>query len=240
MPIEVSSLYATLALQDNLTPALAAARTALDAFGDRVDEVIQRVQALGSLSASLAGLGEGGGSGKPLPYGAADTMQSALDTAAGGAEGVPYYTTIAVEADLAIPIPPLVTDMQMAIDEASSAPFIGVATVDLTVLPGSIDISAVAAQLQSQLSGLGDSNGSSIGTTSALAGAVPSFDTGGLMAREGLAYLHAGERVLNPAETRDYQRGGRGGSSTIVIHSYGSYPHELVNLIERTRRDRGY
>lgn len=35
---------------------------------------------------------------------------------------------------------------------------------------------------------------------------VPALDTGAFITADGYAYLHAGERVLNPAETAEYQR----------------------------------
>lgn len=49
---------------------------------------------------------------------------------------------------------------------------------------------------------------------------IPSFKTGGKMASTGPAFLHAGERVLNPSQTKDYESGsgGRGGNQSVVIN----------------------
>lgn len=46
---------------------------------------------------------------------------------------------------------------------------------------------------------------------------VPSFHTGGVMPYTGLAFLHAGERILNPRETAALAGGGLGGNNTIYI-----------------------
>ena len=45
---------------------------------------------------------------------------------------------------------------------------------------------------------------------------IPSFQTGGIMPHTGLAYLHAGERVLNVEETQAFNRGARSGDSLLT------------------------
>ncbi len=68
--------------------------------------------------------------------------------------------------------------------------------------------------------------------------AVPGAASGAYILREGLTYLHAGERVLNPAETRQYERGG-GGSTNVYLTAYGSAPRELLEMTRRAANDRG-
>lgn len=68
--------------------------------------------------------------------------------------------------------------------------------------------------------------------------AVPGAASGAYILREGLTYLHAGERVLNPAETRAYERGG-GGNTVIYLTAYGDRPRELLEMTRRAANDRG-
>lgn len=60
---------------------------------------------------------------------------------------------------------------------------------------------------------------------------LPSFDTGGMVARTGLAQVHAGERVLNRQETRNYNNG------VGVINIYGAT--DLRRLSEQVQRSTG-
>lgn len=66
-------------------------------------------------------------------------------------------------------------------------------------------------------------------------GTVPGFLTGGTMPNDGLAYLHAGERVLNTSETSAYERAGSssGGGQTVVINSVMSFEDILFEAKRR-------
>ena len=46
---------------------------------------------------------------------------------------------------------------------------------------------------------------------------IPSLDTGGDITRDGLAFVHAGERVLNRSETRNTQ-------NSVVVNAVVSSP----------------
>lgn len=61
---------------------------------------------------------------------------------------------------------------------------------------------------------------------------LPSFDTGGMVQRTGLAYVHAGERVLNRQETRNYSGGNVG-----VVNIYGAT--DLRRFSEQVQRSTG-
>jgi TP901 family phage tail tape measure protein len=76
---------------------------------------------------------------------------------------------------------------------------------------------------------------------------VPSLDVGGKILSDGLAMVHAGERVLTPAETEQYdagrRRGGRaaaagGGGNTFNIVSYGQSAGDVYDMLAREARNR--
>lgn len=71
---------------------------------------------------------------------------------------------------------------------------------------------------------------------------LPQLDSGGMITDTGVFVGHEGERVLNPAETRQYNSGG-GGGATFAPHTEinieGDATDETVDLIEKklNRRD---
>lgn len=60
---------------------------------------------------------------------------------------------------------------------------------------------------------------------------IPSFDTGGMVGRDGLAYLHAGERVLNRSETRNYNGGSVGAINVFGVADARSIAEDLRNKL---------
>lgn len=60
---------------------------------------------------------------------------------------------------------------------------------------------------------------------------LPSFDTGGMVGRDGLAYLHAGERVLNRSETRNYNGGSVGAINVFGVADARSIAEDLRNKL---------
>lgn len=67
---------------------------------------------------------------------------------------------------------------------------------------------------------------------------VPKLALGGDIASEGLAYLHAGERVLTAGQTAAMDAGSMGGGNTYVINAYGSAPYDLANMVQKAQRDK--
>jgi TP901 family phage tail tape measure protein len=74
--------------------------------------------------------------------------------------------------------------------------------------------STAASKAASAASSTVSNTGSSVG--SSISNAVPGLDTGGDILNEGYAYLHEGERVLNPAQV-DRRSGEGGGGPQITI-----------------------
>lgn len=58
---------------------------------------------------------------------------------------------------------------------------------------------------------------------------VPFFETGGEVAKTGLAYVHEGERVVSVAERMQGQRGG----NPVVVNVHTSDPRVMVDTIRR-------
>jgi TP901 family phage tail tape measure protein len=164
-------------------------------------------------------------------------ISNAITAAAGAGDEQLYNALVPVATNLNIPIPPLVDDTQMAIDAATAATFMATAAVDLVVTPGYIDITAVAAQLQSQLNGLsgGSTGGDGVGA-GGTAGMAPTLDTGGTILSDGLVYAHAGEVVLNERQQAAAGLSGSGGGDTYNV--YGESPYEVAEMVDRARRNR--
>nr|WP_245570550.1 tape measure protein [Chroococcidiopsis thermalis] len=59
---------------------------------------------------------------------------------------------------------------------------------------------------------------------------IPHFATGGMMQHDGLAYLHAGEKVLTP------QQQGAGISTTVNVYNYGDSPNMTRDQADRFQR----
>lgn len=115
--------------------------------------------------------------------------------------------------------------------------FSATATTSISLLVSSIDTSAVQSAIQNAISGMGASasvggGGGGGGGGNTIAGSIPGFQSGGIMPHTGLAFLHEGERVLSPGETRRHGGGGR----TVVIENlqvFGQSPYEIVDMLER-------
>ena len=68
-----------------------------------------------------------------------------------------------------------------------------------------------------------------------LFGTIPMLNTGAMITGDGLAFLHAGERVLNPAETKRTSQLGMGQGMNVTIQM--NAPVYGVDDLERTIRD---
>lgn len=151
-------------------------------------------------------------------------MQELLMTAlaAGGEGGAAYQALLPMATELQIDTDNIVQQYQAEIAAAAS-----VRTFDATV-NANIIVNAASVQFP-QFSGSGDFM---------IPGGpgIPQFASGGMMNETGLAYLHAGERVLNPAETKAYNAGaGNSSSGGNVVNIYGVQDVDAL-LFELQRR----
>lgn len=62
---------------------------------------------------------------------------------------------------------------------------------------------------------------------------LPGYADGGMVMQTGPAFLHAGERVLNPAETRAYNSGMGGGGNVINVNGVQDVDSLLAELARR-------
>jgi len=76
--------------------------------------------------------------------------------------------------------------------------------------------------------------GSLFGGSGKSAFSLPSFQTGGVMPNDGLAYLHQGERVLTSGETRQDSSGG-GGSANITVNASVSNDYDVRRLADKLK-----
>jgi TP901 family phage tail tape measure protein len=113
---------------------------------------------------------------------------------------------------------------------ATEAGALGTAEVTIgaavTVNPLSIDLSPVLAGINAAASGVGAGG-------ARLTAGMPHLDTGGMVTGDGVAMLHANERVLNPAETKAYDSGGSGGGGDTVIFNGVTNIDDIIYQFKR-------
>jgi TP901 family phage tail tape measure protein len=148
-------------------------------------------------------------------------LQEAL--AAGGEGGAAYQALLPMATELQIDTDNIVQQYQAEIAAAAS-----VRTFDATV-NANITVNAASVQFPTF-----SANGATFGVQGGPG--IPQFAAGGMMADTGLAYLHAGERVLNPQETKAYNAGaGASGAGGNIINVYGVQDIDAL-LFELQRR----
>jgi TP901 family phage tail tape measure protein len=100
-------------------------------------------------------------------------------------------------------------------------------TADVTVNPGSIDLSPVLAGIGNATQGKGFGAGVGQG--------LPALASGGYIESAGVAMLHDNELVLNAAQTQEYMNGNRGGSSSgnVVTLNSNMTAEQMVADLER-------
>lgn len=153
-----------------------------------------------------------------------DLLNVALEN--GGPEGGMFQALLPMATELGINVDDIVTQFGTALDDAAAAKNYGVTiTVDIAVIPGSVAFDA--QNLSGAIAG-------TVGAGVAVGGAggpVPMLASGGHITSEGLAYLHAGETVLNPQEAAAYNAGqGMGGAPNVVINGNQSIEETLAEL----------
>lgn len=187
------------------------------------------------VSAPLGQLFSAPGVAENLSVEARNTIQRALELAASAGDEAAFNALADVGLELGIDVASLEVQLQNSIDEATARTYEAALLADITVYPNRVDVSPVLAQIAADLGG-GQGGGP---------GWVDPFQrgmaSGGDVFRDGLYYLHAGERVSNRAAERDRGRdGGRsGGNTTTVINAYGESPYELARMTDKARRRSG-
>lgn len=162
-------------------------------------------------------------------------IQEAINLAISTGDENLFYSLVPLATELGISEESLIAQFQAAIDTATAANFFANVVADISVLPGVVNVGAVFSAATDAIAGaLSGASGGSSGVGAATVGAVPSLDTGGTITGDGLIYAHAGEVIRN-----ERQQGGGGRAVTVNVTNYGSHPHELVDLIQRTMQDRG-
>ncbi len=137
-----------------------------------------------------------------------------------------------IAQELEIDLESLITQFQTTVDAATAAPFDTTVTANITVNPGSINISPAMNAIQTQIQ---NAAASVSGGGGGGGGMVPALATGGYINSEGLAYLHAGEVVLN----RDQQAafaGGGGRNVTVNVSNYGNTMFEVLEITRKAAR----
>lgn len=202
----------------------------------------------GTISDSLVNLINQPGIFDAMSLTAKDRLREALTIAFQQADQEGQETLIPLAAKLDIPIDSLKGQINTHINTAAQAQiYKAESTLDMKVLPGAIDITAIVTRIISSLNAgvlgaVNSAGGGGGGGGSGLAGArirVPTAATGAQVLSDGLIYAHANERVLNAAETRQYESGG--GRSPVVVNltAYGSDPYDLWQMVQRAASEAG-
>lgn len=160
----------------------------------------------------------------------ATQMQELLTTALDvGGENSPVFAVLAATAtELDIDVAGVTAQYDAALKEAAAAQTFNIEVIaNVRVRTADIDMSGVQQAVT-----MGPA--APPANTSPL---VPKLAVGGYIEGSGLAYVHAGEVVLNKQQQEAWNGGGSGGN-TFIINAYGSTPQELAAMIERAQRDR--
>ncbi len=163
-----------------------------------------------------------------------DRIGQGIGAAAGGEQG-PFSAVIPLAPELVVDTRALAEQMQRFVDVAAASKlFKATMLADVTVLANRINLDRLLGSVTSAVDSL--RVGASLAAGSS--GTFPTFASGGLMAHEGLAYLHPGERVLTASQTRAYD-GGMAGRGSVIVNAYGESPYELARIIDRARAEIG-
>lgn len=157
-------------------------------------------------------------------------MQELLTTALsfGGETGAGFNVLLPIAQELDVDVDSVIMQFNTSLTDATAAPFDATLTANITVIPGSIDTSQVNAAVASALPGGASVSGGGGG------GIVPALATGGYINSEGLAYLHAGEVVLNRDQQAAFAGGGR--NVTVNVSNYGNTMFEVLEITRKAAR----
>jgi TP901 family phage tail tape measure protein len=158
-------------------------------------------------------------------------MQELLTTALqfGGESGVGFNVLLPIAQELDVDVVSVIEQFNTSLTDATAAPYDVTMTANVTVIAGSVDVSNVNAAVASALPG-----GASVSSGGGGGGIVPALATGGYINSEGLAYLHAGEVVLNRDQQAAYGGGGR--NMTVNVSNYGNTMFEVLEITRKAAR----
>lgn len=169
----------------------------------------------------------------------ATEMQELLNVALenGGPDGEAFQALLPMATELGIDTAEIETQFQTALEQAAGAHNYGVnITTDIHVTPGSVvfDAQMLGGAIAGTV-GAGIQVGAGFGGGAGVSGgsAVPMLASGGDITSEGLAYLHAGETVLNPQEAAAYNGGASNGGQTVNINGVQDVDALLFELARR-------
>lgn len=164
-------------------------------------------------------------------------IQEALNAALATGDQAAFDALVPLAVELGIDVEELVAQYQESITASAEAQTYS-ATVDVTLQPGIINADAVSAAVGAAVGGIGaGAGGGGGGRGVSPARVIPAMASGGYVQSEGLAYLHANERVLNAAETSAYNN--RGGGNVFNLTAYGQAPHELLRMMKQASEEAG-
>ncbi len=151
-------------------------------------------------------------------------LTEALDV--GGPNGQDAFNALVPMAtEMQIDVPSLVDQYDKKLKEAASAK-----TYDVTVTANvhvNTNVDTAGFGVAAQTGGAQAASGSSI----------PGFASGGYINSSGLAYVHGGEMVLNPAQQAAFAGSGGGGTKVYNITVIGQAPHEVAALVSRANKE---
>jgi TP901 family phage tail tape measure protein len=156
-----------------------------------------------------------------------ELTQTALADGTLDAAEIAVLTPIAQE--LEIDLDNLITQFQTAADTATAAPFDTTMTANVTLQPGNVDTTPLMNFINSRIASMGASVSGGAGGGG---GMVPALATGGYIQSEGLAYLHAGEVVLNRDQQAAFAGSNRGGN----VYNVTAYGQTMFDVLEMTRK----
>lgn len=143
----------------------------------------------------------------------------------------------------------LSTSIDTSLTEVSNSSHTISASTSVTISASSVDASAVTMAVNAAIAQATSAMNFLIGTSNATTGGnianvtptditdVPHALTGANINSDGLVYAHAGERILNPAETSSYGRGGSTTINNINQTNYGESPYEVLRMTRKAARD---
>lgn len=166
-------------------------------------------------------------------------VQDALVMALSSENEAAYNVLLPLATELGINIDDLKTQMQTGVTAAAALDYSANVTVAVNLNPTFPNLTAFGQTVSGAMQ---SAAGISANVQSPIA--VPAFADGGLMQHTGYAFLHAGEAVLTPPQTREYLNGSGGGNSISVsingVQDVDGLLYELrrqgVDLLELARR----
>jgi len=162
-----------------------------------------------------------------------ELLSAALD--AGGENSPVFQTLLDTATELDIDVTAIQQQTQDALDASAAGKKYKI-TIDLDVdVLANVNQTAIGGAAQQAANAMGPNLPPARPGNSPLN--MPQLASGGYIAETGLALVHAGEQILNPAQTAAMASGGLGGN-TYIINAYGDNPYAVAEMVNRANRDR--